>query len=1037
MKQLLFAGIVCAVFQICPANGAYRTGWLDNLQNLPQHSSADGRAFPVRLSAAANETEHFQLLVRPEPADTGLAGVTLFFNDLRDEAGNFIPAENISWRLEYYHTLNVPSEGMDKTPMGLAGQSGKAQERWPDALLRVHSFDIAPGDIQALWCQVRVPAQQPPGIYRTTASLIPADAERTIIPIEVQVYDFHLPERLAFVNMSDPQVMDGLDRLARGSQAWVNLLFKRRLWLLDHGISGGYLQSEQMRTDDWMPLQHWPAAKEHESILTHRQNRTYALTFDADDFIDPVRAARVKQSVDFVRGEKWDQNLTFIYRPDDEPPADRYPVIRAACDQAHRTDPGIRTLLACYDIAPGLYGAIDIWCPSLGNVRDSWEAKFRERQAAGEDIWFYGNDFTFPVDVGAVHHRVPGMMAAKLNMRGQYIFGVNWWIGPDGEVDPFDDITGGANTWNGGSYLVYPNYKFPDQELFIGSMRLDLLTEYREDFEYFELLRARLDAALEQLGAAERPEFRYAADNRAWELAHTLVRGVNDYETDTDKWFALRHAVAEEIIAVPTVPVAVFNSALRSGESGDVADTELHLAIESGSTVLCNDEQLTPAQSLPQADIYAVTLPLAIGANRFDFSIRKGDAVKNVTKVYTLQPDPEVRSAIARQLEQAREVGVALPSAMAPSAADFVAGRQWTAAEKAELTRALETLNQQIYQRLLEQARASALPPEYQEKFLASAADAATRGQWQTAIGELRNLLAVTAIGACRIEPVVVGDYPGYRLRNGVLTLELIRPGARIISLDYNQIPLFFHGFIRPLDIGDGAYRDIGGLEEVIGSFMDYKLTMGTWDYRIAKATADEIVLDATILYDCKIAGRVELRRRLRLEAERSDFTLEYTLTNRSGKAAEIYFRSHYEPAIGANAENRGGDPVGDRLFVAGRAEPAFAYTMTGARHEDFQTELTAQGCGVYDPDEQLGLIFRSDRLNQLYSWIDRSDDTPYRNPWNSTRNKYTMEPNNCIGNSAAPFPVAPGESVTFTNTLTIVKAADAAEFVRQLETAP
>ncbi len=140
---------------------------------------------PLRLSAARNEFEPVQLVLRPT---RDLQGLTAKASGLTGPGGATLDAENIAIAYVYYHEVKRPTD-----EEGCVGW-------WPDALPPLDEpIDLSARQNQPLWITVRVPVGQAAGDYTGTVSL-QARGWSAEVPIALHVWDFELPERSSVVS---------------------------------------------------------------------------------------------------------------------------------------------------------------------------------------------------------------------------------------------------------------------------------------------------------------------------------------------------------------------------------------------------------------------------------------------------------------------------------------------------------------------------------------------------------------------------------------------------------------------------------------------------------------------------------------------------------------------------------------------------------------------------------------------------------------------------------------------------------------------
>ena len=153
------------------------SGWkVGRDRGLPQET---GEAIVVR--AARNESEAAQFVVRPAKE---LENLTFRVEDLTGPSGGVLPAGKIEVLEVRYVHVTWPT---DKS--AVAGF-------WPDPLVPLNGpVDLEGGRNQPFWVRVHVPREARAGVYRGRIRL-DADGFRATVPLEVEVYDFTLPDRM-------------------------------------------------------------------------------------------------------------------------------------------------------------------------------------------------------------------------------------------------------------------------------------------------------------------------------------------------------------------------------------------------------------------------------------------------------------------------------------------------------------------------------------------------------------------------------------------------------------------------------------------------------------------------------------------------------------------------------------------------------------------------------------------------------------------------------------------------------------------------
>ncbi len=166
---LIKNGPPCAVWW---AEGAYKVMKTDPVP------ATEGKA--VRIAAAGNEYEPFQLILHPEkPLDS----VHVVAGPLMDGKGNGLDAAAISICHVEYVKITTPTDEQGATGW------------WPDPLPPYDGpFTAGAAENHPLWITVHVAKGTPPGLYAGKIQ-ISADGWSCDVPVELRVRAFSLPER--------------------------------------------------------------------------------------------------------------------------------------------------------------------------------------------------------------------------------------------------------------------------------------------------------------------------------------------------------------------------------------------------------------------------------------------------------------------------------------------------------------------------------------------------------------------------------------------------------------------------------------------------------------------------------------------------------------------------------------------------------------------------------------------------------------------------------------------------------------------------
>lgn len=548
-------------------NGAI-TWWIAHatLKVRPADAPPKVLGHEAELRAARNEFEAFQIVLR---APREIGGIDVEVSDLSDAAGHKIPAGAIQVYLVGTLAIDRPSR-----------QSGVKGE-WPDPLIpRVDSFyrekrnsfpfTLAAQRNQSVWIDVYVPQSQAAGAYRGVARVTTNGASAFDVPIKLQVWNFELPSTSSLPTSFG---FSGILALKQHAGAYTSdsdvrkftNLYARAALLDRISLHGGSQipppftpgKTEAETTIDWREydLEMAPfldgSALGASSPLPGARYTSIDLRTHGGANTDAKKAAYWKEWARHFRQRGWLDRLFYYVK--DEPAVSDFPEITRLATLAHKADPQIRTLVTTAR-TPALGGLIDIWTPLINcfEIKTGFDgfcretvprASYDEDIRAGRRLWWYqscgshgcnipgGAYFdgwpSYMVDDSAVSNRVMPWLAWKYHIAGELYFNVNEAYGKP--KDPWTDLYlfGG----NGDGTLFYPGRTARiggAHDIPIESVRLKLIREGLEDYEYFRLMGSAADAHV----------------NR-------IVQGLYRYEPNPETLYAARAQMGDLIAAAP------------------------------------------------------------------------------------------------------------------------------------------------------------------------------------------------------------------------------------------------------------------------------------------------------------------------------------------------------------------------------------------------------------------------------------------------------------------------------------------------------
>ncbi|MBN2025075.1 MAG: DUF4091 domain-containing protein [Pirellulales bacterium] len=608
MKARLFVGVLlaalccgalCSVCRAADQPEYYRTDYGKRIEGekgpvavwwcratwkvAPARPAPTETTVAAELSAARNDREAVQIIVRPEQK---LVGLTAVASPLTGPNGALIPAENIQVLRVYYHAVEHPTDRVG------------VRDRWPDALPPLaEPIDVAAGENQPLWVLVYVPATAAPGDYRGTVELLARDYAE-VVPIQLHVWNFALPER------NHLETAFGFDHgLAFRYHGVKTEADKRRLLDLyfrsfaEHRISpydpapldpigvtfepkadppravldfAGFDAAMAQAVQEY----HFTGLRLHLAGMGggtfHDRYEPKILDYGEDTpEYKAMFASYVKQIEEHLRAKGW-LDMAYVYWFD-EPDSKDYAFVVAGMKRLRANAPGLARMLTeePNERFVKLDPAVNIWCPVSENYKhEAAEA----RRAQGERFWWYvccvpkAPYCTLFIDHPATDLRVWHWQTWQRGIVGTLVWQTNYWTSdaayPDQPQNPYDDPMGyvsGYSTpkgerrhWgNGDGRFIYPPLaaavpgKSGDQPVLeppVSSIRWEMLREGVEDYEFLYRLRELLESRRGGLPADEAVRIESLLTD-----LDSITRDMTTFTTDPEPIYQRRAAVAEAI----------------------------------------------------------------------------------------------------------------------------------------------------------------------------------------------------------------------------------------------------------------------------------------------------------------------------------------------------------------------------------------------------------------------------------------------------------------------------------------------------------
>lgn len=509
------------------------SGWkISQKRPLPK---ASGEC--LRITTAKNEMEAAQLVVRPSKPLKGFLAKT---EALKGPNNAIIPAENVEVLRVRYVNVTQPT---DYTSVAAP---------WPDPLPPFNgAIDLAENMNQPLWVRVKPPKETPAGVYKGMIALTAEHFEKKV-PIEVTVFDFILPDTMTcttafgfghgrafqYQKVTDPQQQ--------------REVFDKYLTALSaHHIcpyNPAALDPFNVTWNKLTPTFDWTA---WDAAMTKAFNQFHFNAFSVP-FIgmgggsfyernEPNLLGYAENTPEYKAAftaygnalnahlvEKGWADKSFVYWFDEPDPKD-YEFVMNGFRKIKESAPNVGRMLT-EQIEPALVGGPNIWCP-LTPAFDLALAK--QRQAEGDTFWWYvctgpkAPYVTLFIDHPGTELRVWLWQTWQRRIQGLLVWETTFWNSeaaypdPAHPQNPYEDPMGwtvGYGTpagtklpWgNGDGRFIYPpeaaadgNPSQPVLDPPVDSIRIEMLRDGIEDYEYFVLLEKLLAEKASKLSAEE------------------------------------------------------------------------------------------------------------------------------------------------------------------------------------------------------------------------------------------------------------------------------------------------------------------------------------------------------------------------------------------------------------------------------------------------------------------------------------------------------------------------------------------------------
>jgi hypothetical protein len=473
-----------------------RIWWTSPLEKIGLNYSARGSAAEqkgnIQLQAAKNEYESFQIIISNKDSKSiNVQNIGLSDFESSDKSGK-IGKDNI----EAFYIGYVNGEFPDVLfPANVA----KYREEFKE---------IANGENRDLWFTIYVPPDTKAGDYVSSIE-IQANDETFVIPVQIRVWNFELPKQTHvksdIFQLGQEDIVDRyhLDPMSDKYEQMVTDIYEQ---YRRHRISPGYATPVHIRT-------YFQAKKDPEALGKYWEKWCgfwIGNGLECNSILPKnFGFAAEKPIYESIKQHGW-QDHVHMYLPNDEAKEGEKAEMNVAfAKKAREAFPGIKLLHTFGGLEAGLAkkhidyytGAVDIWCLVPGaylngsGIKEALDERVKE---GGEISWYI--------------HRNLGVAQSGLELRQFFwnmwshnisrmtLWKTTFWTRPPlskevagvkvqrvPEKKTFREKRGFQSTRSSG---VGPGTLFwPDEDRVLTSIRLEIIRDGIEDYEYFVLAR--------------------------------------------------------------------------------------------------------------------------------------------------------------------------------------------------------------------------------------------------------------------------------------------------------------------------------------------------------------------------------------------------------------------------------------------------------------------------------------------------------------------------------------------------------------------
>jgi hypothetical protein len=502
----------------------------DDLQNSNKNSNSAWDGKKIRVFGGRNEIIAFQVVV--EAGSSAIQKLTVSLSELRQKTGtgkikysppaqdpsNYVnrPIQLFSVNYMYVEKAShadwifkpgsaaAPKDPTGWKPVQLVPENARSgRGGFP--------LSVPPMQGQAIWFEIYSAKNLPAGLYLGDV-VVNADGVKRRVPIELELFDFTLPDRNTMDAMIYHESLQPVLYQGRNLDAEYDRFAHRQRIELVHG----YNIESATAAKDRFNGEAFTRGRGYEGPGEGTGNRIIPRTFygPGKDFDERANAwQEADRWITFIN-QNFPDALTFLYLPD-EPGRSEYAYIRKLADNIH-SNPGPGKTLATFvtkHYVKELDGAIDYW--DTGPLGYDIERAAEER-SRGRKYWIYNGGRpaagAIVIDAPATDPRATIWACFKHGVDNYFFWqGVHWQHNSQKVGDRKQDVWSNSITFdnrgqpnkplddqgyiNGDGVLIYPGEEklHPDQDRNIAgpinTVQLANLRRGLQDHIYLTLAR--------------------------------------------------------------------------------------------------------------------------------------------------------------------------------------------------------------------------------------------------------------------------------------------------------------------------------------------------------------------------------------------------------------------------------------------------------------------------------------------------------------------------------------------------------------------